>query len=54
MAMIGFPPLTHARRLTVENARLYTLPDALPPIIVAGGPLAADLARCRHDKPRYA
>ena len=30
---------------TVENARLYTLPDELPPIILAaGGPTAAELA----------
>jgi G6PDH family F420-dependent oxidoreductase len=33
------------RHYTVENARLYTLPDAPPPIVVAaGGPEAADLA----------
>jgi len=33
------------RHYTVENARLYTLPDAPPPVVVAaGGPEAADLA----------
>jgi coenzyme F420-dependent glucose-6-phosphate dehydrogenase len=33
------------RHYTVENARLYTLPDRLPPIIVAGaGPQATELA----------
>lgn len=33
------------RHYTVENARLYTLPDELPPIIVAAaGPRAAELA----------
>jgi len=33
------------RHYTVENARLYTLPDAPPPIVVAaGGPEAAELA----------
>jgi G6PDH family F420-dependent oxidoreductase len=33
------------RHYTVENARLYSLPDELPPILVAGsGPKAAQLA----------
>lgn len=33
------------RHYTVENARLYTLPDAPPPIVVAAaGPAAAELA----------
>ena len=33
------------RHYTVENARLYTLPEAPPPIVVAaGGPEAAELA----------
>jgi G6PDH family F420-dependent oxidoreductase len=33
------------RHYTVENARLYTLPDAPPPIVVAAaGPHAAELA----------
>jgi len=37
---------THrGKHYTVENARIYTLPDELPPIIVAGaGPQAAELA----------
>ncbi|MDQ4132548.1 MAG: TIGR03557 family F420-dependent LLM class oxidoreductase [Actinomycetota bacterium] len=35
----------HGRYYTVENARLYTLPDELPPIMVAAaGPKAAELA----------
>jgi coenzyme F420-dependent glucose-6-phosphate dehydrogenase len=35
----------HGRHYTVENARLYTLPDQLPPIMVAvGGPKSAELA----------
>jgi G6PDH family F420-dependent oxidoreductase len=35
----------HGRYYTVENARLYTLPEAPPPIMVAaGGPVAAKLA----------
>ena len=35
----------YGRHYTVENARLYTLPDEPPPIIVAaGGPKAAELA----------
>jgi G6PDH family F420-dependent oxidoreductase len=35
----------HGKHFTVENARLYTLPDQLPPIIVAAaGPHAAELA----------
>ena len=33
------------RHYTVENARIYTLPDQLPPLIVAGaGPKATELA----------
>jgi G6PDH family F420-dependent oxidoreductase len=33
------------RHYTVENARIYTLPDAPPPVMVAaGGPEAAELA----------
>ena len=35
----------HGRHYTVENARIYTLPDEPPPIFVAAaGPDAADLA----------
>jgi coenzyme F420-dependent glucose-6-phosphate dehydrogenase len=35
----------HGRHFTVENARLYSLPDAPPPLYVAvGGPRSADLA----------
>jgi G6PDH family F420-dependent oxidoreductase len=35
----------HGRYYTVENARLYTLPDAPPPIYVSGfGPKSAELA----------
>jgi G6PDH family F420-dependent oxidoreductase len=35
----------HGRHYTVENARLYTLPDAPPPVYVSGfGPRAAALA----------
>ena len=35
----------HGRFFTVENARLYTLPDSPPPLYVAaGGPRSADLA----------
>jgi len=35
----------HGRHFTVENARLYTLPDELPPIVVAAaGPAAARIA----------
>jgi G6PDH family F420-dependent oxidoreductase len=35
----------HGRYFTVENARIYTLPDHPPPIMVAaGGPRAAELA----------
>lgn len=35
----------HGRHFTVENARLYSIPDAPPPIAVSAfGPLAADLA----------
>jgi G6PDH family F420-dependent oxidoreductase len=38
------------RHYTVENARLYTLPEAPPPIIVAAaGPQAAELAGCIGD-----
>jgi G6PDH family F420-dependent oxidoreductase len=35
----------YGKHYTVENARLYTLPDELPPIMVAGGgPHSAELA----------
>jgi coenzyme F420-dependent glucose-6-phosphate dehydrogenase len=35
----------HGRYYTVENARLYTLPEELPPLLVAvGGPRSAELA----------
>jgi coenzyme F420-dependent glucose-6-phosphate dehydrogenase len=35
----------HGKHYTVENARLYTLPDTPPPIMVAvGGPKSADIA----------
>ena len=35
----------HGRHFTVENARIYTLPDEPPPIMVAaGGPQATELA----------
>jgi len=35
----------HGRHYTVENARIYSLPDRLPPIyLAAGGPKAARLA----------
>ncbi|HKZ08820.1 MAG TPA: TIGR03557 family F420-dependent LLM class oxidoreductase [Methylomirabilota bacterium] len=35
----------HGRYFTVENARLYSLPDSPPPLLVAvGGPRSADLA----------
>lgn len=35
----------HGRYYTVENARIYTLPDQLPPIMIAAsGPLATELA----------
>src|SRR5262245_5486106 len=35
----------HGRHFTVENARLYSLPDELPPLLVAtGGPRTSDLA----------
>jgi coenzyme F420-dependent glucose-6-phosphate dehydrogenase len=35
----------HGRHYTVENARIYTLPEELPPIIVAAaGPRATELA----------
>jgi coenzyme F420-dependent glucose-6-phosphate dehydrogenase len=35
----------HDRYFTVENARLYSLPDTPPPLYVAvGGPRTADLA----------
>jgi G6PDH family F420-dependent oxidoreductase len=35
----------HGRHYTVENARIYTLPDELPPLIVAAaGPKATELA----------
>ena len=48
------------RHYTVENARLYTLPETLPPIYVAaGGPKAAELAArlgdgLIGDRPRNA
>jgi short-subunit dehydrogenase len=35
----------HGRHFTVENARLYSLPDELPPLLIAaGGPQSATLA----------
>jgi len=35
----------HGKHYTIENARIYTLPDELPPIMVAAaGPKAAELA----------
>src|ERR671925_1570757 len=35
----------HGRHYTVENARLYTLPEDLPPLLVAvGGPQSAEMA----------
>ena len=35
----------HGRHYTVENARIYSLPDAPPPILISGfGPKATDLA----------
>src|SRR3954453_9304576 len=35
----------HGRHYTVENARIYDLPDAPPPILISGfGPKAVDLA----------
>jgi coenzyme F420-dependent glucose-6-phosphate dehydrogenase len=35
----------HGRHYTVENARLYTLPDTLPPLMIAaGGPKSAEVA----------
>jgi coenzyme F420-dependent glucose-6-phosphate dehydrogenase len=35
----------HGRHFTVENARLYSLPDRPPPLLLAvGGPKSADLA----------
>jgi G6PDH family F420-dependent oxidoreductase len=35
----------HGQYYTVQNARLYTLPDELPPLLVAvGGPRSAELA----------
>ncbi len=35
----------HGRHYTVENARIYDLPDELPPIVIAaGGPRSAELA----------
>jgi G6PDH family F420-dependent oxidoreductase len=40
----------HGRHYTVENARIYTLPDELPPVIVAAaGPEAAKLAASVGD-----
>jgi G6PDH family F420-dependent oxidoreductase len=35
----------HGRHYTVENARLYTLPETLPPLMIAaGGPKSAQMA----------
>jgi len=35
----------HGRYFTVENARLYTLPETLPPLMIAaGGPKSAEVA----------
>jgi coenzyme F420-dependent glucose-6-phosphate dehydrogenase len=35
----------HGRHYTVENARLYTLPETLPPLLIAaGGPKSAEVA----------
>lgn len=35
----------HGRHFTVENARLYTLPETLPPLMIAaGGPKSAEVA----------
>jgi coenzyme F420-dependent glucose-6-phosphate dehydrogenase len=35
----------HGKHFTVENARLYTLPEQLPPIMIAaGGPKSAEMA----------
>ena len=35
----------HGRHYTVENARLYTLPETLPPLMIAaGGPKSAEIA----------
>jgi len=35
----------HGRHYTVENARLYTLPETLPPLMIAaGGPKSAEVA----------
>jgi coenzyme F420-dependent glucose-6-phosphate dehydrogenase len=40
----------HGRHYTVENARLYTLPEVLPPLLVAiGGPKSAELAGRKGD-----
>jgi coenzyme F420-dependent glucose-6-phosphate dehydrogenase len=40
----------HGKHFTVEKARLYTLPDVLPPILVAaGGPRSAEFAATRAD-----
>jgi G6PDH family F420-dependent oxidoreductase len=41
----GGPRSHHGRHYTVENAQVYDLPDAPPPILVSGfGPKAIDLA----------
>lgn len=40
----------HGRHFTVENARVYDVPDPLPPIVVAaGGPRSAELAARTGD-----
>ena len=44
-AVGGRPASHHGRHYTVENARLYTLPDEPPPVLVSGfGPKATELA----------
>jgi G6PDH family F420-dependent oxidoreductase len=40
----------HGKHFTVENARIYSLPEQPPPVLVAaGGPQAADLAAEKGD-----
>jgi alkanesulfonate monooxygenase SsuD/methylene tetrahydromethanopterin reductase-like flavin-dependent oxidoreductase (luciferase family) len=40
----------HGRHYTVQNARLYTLPEEPPPLLVAvGGPRSAEIAARRGD-----
>jgi G6PDH family F420-dependent oxidoreductase len=40
----------HGRHYTVENARIYTLPETLPPLMIAaGGPRSAALAATLGD-----